>query len=237
MEPKLMLSPNFGYKNANGATGGRGVKGRHGYKVGAIAFHVLGSESTQATQTYLMRPGTPASYNDLILKSGEWIILVDHGDPAWSNGAVNKPTWNGLKKMASGAYINPNLYTHSICREGHNHHKPTEKQWQALIYVAKLRAQQHNLPLTRTSFIGHNDIDSVNRWYCPGSGFDWHEFMQDVGAAPKRQEYVIIRGDTFHGIARRFSLSVPELAGANPEIKNPSLIFPGQVIHLPEKKF
>ena len=46
--------------------------------------------------------------------------------------------------------------------------------------------------------------------------------------------YTVRRGDTFLLIARAHGISVSALVQANPQIGNPSLIFPGQVLNLPE---
>ncbi len=46
--------------------------------------------------------------------------------------------------------------------------------------------------------------------------------------------YVIRSGDTLYSIARRFNTTVDEILSLNPQITDPDLIFPGQVINLPE---
>jgi spore coat assembly protein SafA len=51
---------------------------------------------------------------------------------------------------------------------------------------------------------------------------------------PQRQRtYVVQRGDTLSGIARRFGVSLENLEEANPQITDPNRIFPGQVINIP----
>jgi nucleoid-associated protein YgaU len=45
--------------------------------------------------------------------------------------------------------------------------------------------------------------------------------------------YVVRSGDTLSGIARRFGVSLSHLEAANPQIINPDLIFPRQVIYIP----
>jgi LysM repeat protein len=50
---------------------------------------------------------------------------------------------------------------------------------------------------------------------------------------PTQRTYVVQRGDTLSGIARRFGVSLSDLEAANPEITDPSRIFPGQVINIP----
>ena len=46
-------------------------------------------------------------------------------------------------------------------------------------------------------------------------------------------KYIVHSGDTFSAIAARFGVSLAALVGANPQISDPNLIFPGQVITIP----
>ena len=41
------------------------------------------------------------------------------------------------------------------------------------------------------------------------------------------------RGDTLWGIARRYGVTLKSLIAANPQIKNPNLIYPGNEVTLP----
>ncbi|MFC4822630.1 phage tail tip lysozyme, partial [Dokdonella ginsengisoli] len=45
--------------------------------------------------------------------------------------------------------------------------------------------------------------------------------------------YTVRSGDTLSGIAERNGVSLSSLIAANPQIKNPNLIYPGQTVHLP----
>ena len=46
-------------------------------------------------------------------------------------------------------------------------------------------------------------------------------------------DYVVRSGDTMWAIARRFCLPLDALIAANPQIADPNLIYPGQVLHIP----
>lgn len=46
-------------------------------------------------------------------------------------------------------------------------------------------------------------------------------------------KHVVQRGETLYQIAKKYGLTVNVLLAANPNIKNPSLIMPGQVINVP----
>jgi spore coat assembly protein SafA len=47
--------------------------------------------------------------------------------------------------------------------------------------------------------------------------------------------YIVQPGDTLSGIAEKFGVSLSDLERANPQIPNPDLIFPGEVIHIPAR--
>lgn len=46
--------------------------------------------------------------------------------------------------------------------------------------------------------------------------------------------YTVVRGDTMWGIAVKYEIGLSELIAANPQIKNPALIYVGQKINIPE---
>lgn len=53
---------------------------------------------------------------------------------------------------------------------------------------------------------------------------------QIVAAADTIIYYTVVRGDTLSHIARRYGISLAQLLAWNPQIKNPNLILPGQMI-------
>ena len=46
-------------------------------------------------------------------------------------------------------------------------------------------------------------------------------------------DYVVKKGDTLWAIAKRYGVSLQELTAANPQIKNPNLIYPGDGVKIP----
>jgi spore coat assembly protein SafA len=50
---------------------------------------------------------------------------------------------------------------------------------------------------------------------------------------PGATRYVVQPGDTLSAISRRFGITLQALIAANPQIANPDLIFPGQLIFIP----
>jgi len=49
--------------------------------------------------------------------------------------------------------------------------------------------------------------------------------------------YIVKKGDTLYKIAQRECVSLEALIKANPQIKDPNLIYPGQKIRIPDKKY
>ena len=60
---------------------------------------------------------------------------------------------------------------------------------------------------------------------------------QGGGSAPAAGgaggDYTVKKGDTLWAIARQHGVSLQSLIAANPQIRNPDLIYPGQKVHLP----
>lgn len=52
---------------------------------------------------------------------------------------------------------------------------------------------------------------------------------------PTTRVYIVQQGDTLFKIAKRFSVTLDALIKANPQIKDPDVIFPGQKILIPQK--
>ena len=45
--------------------------------------------------------------------------------------------------------------------------------------------------------------------------------------------HTVARGDTMWKIAVKYEVGLSEIASANPQIKNPNLIYPGDIINIP----
>lgn len=59
---------------------------------------------------------------------------------------------------------------------------------------------------------------------------------QTSPAVTENKTYTVVKGDTLSGIAKKFygnGSQYKKIAAANPSIKNPNLIYPGQVLNIP----
>ena len=45
--------------------------------------------------------------------------------------------------------------------------------------------------------------------------------------------YTVKKGDTLWGIAKQYGVALTALIAANPQIKNPNLIYPGDRVRMP----
>ena len=110
--------------------------------------------------------------------------------------------------------------------------------WQAeRVYFVELKVEEKPLPdYVRYSFTCWED------W----SGYSGGLTEQDGGteswtggqAGGGRTEtasvvYTVRKGDTLWGIAKRYDVTLASLIAANPQIKNPNLIYPGDGVNIP----
>lgn len=49
------------------------------------------------------------------------------------------------------------------------------------------------------------------------------------------ESYTVVKGDSLWKIAVKYQIGLDEIISANPQIKNPNLIYPGQIITIPEQ--
>lgn len=111
--------------------------------------------------------------------------------------------------------------------------------WQAeQVYFVELRVEERPLPdYVRYSFtfwedwsgysggLTENDDGGTAPWTDGWTGND----AEETGGT----FYTVRKGDTLWGIAKQYDVTLASLIAANPQIKNPNLIYPGDRVRLP----
>lgn len=132
-----------------------------------------------------------------------------------------KNAYGEFKKLASVFYSGgPGLLIHPL--------------WQiSNAYFTSLKLEQEPRPdYVRYSFEfrerydGYNEELSVRNSSEEGSG-------ATVASSGQENTCTVVSGDTLWGIARRWNVSLESLLEANPGIKNPNLIRPGDKVVIP----
>lgn len=178
----------------------------------AITYHIATS-TISSNLGWLTNPASGASCNYYIGKDGTIYELVPWQEAAWTNGKVSKPdTSNALiaKWVRNG--WNPNTRTISIEHEGEARDTLTAAQIASNNRLTAWLSQVAGIPISRTTIIGHYQIDSVDRPYCPSfSDAEWRALVDGANAllnvsqpqpepAPTpEQETITLNGHTITG--------------------------------------
>lgn len=168
-------SPNRGYKN--GFT----------HRPEAIVWHI--TEGTEASAlSWLTNPNSSASANYVIGRDGTIYELVPPDQSAWANGRVQNPnTSNPLITRWLAEGVNLNQRTISIEHAGYSSQNKggslTDKQIASTCLLTAWLCQQYHLTPDRTHILGHCEIDSIDRPYCPGfSQAEWFLWVGNIQA-------------------------------------------------------
>ncbi len=134
----------------------------------------------------------------------------------------------------SGANWNGRSY--GPCWRGNfENQKMTDEQLASGIWLlAKLCREEG---LTEKDIAGHRDV-ATSGTLCPGKNFRMKELKDGVAkllASGDASAHIVKKDDTLHGIASTYGLTLKEIVAANPQIKDPNRIFPGDEINIPEK--
>lgn len=112
--------------------------------------------------------------------------------------------------------------------------------WQAeRAYFVSLTVTEEPLPdYVRYSFVFWEDWGGYDGGLTEsGAGPGTSQTGNSAGAGTNgngyTDVYIVKKGDTLWGIARRYQVALTALIGANPQIKNPNLIYPGNRVNIP----
>jgi N-acetyl-anhydromuramyl-L-alanine amidase AmpD len=150
---------------------------RQGYKPEIIVVHISAGSLT-SMDNWFSTPNSQASAHYGVSKDGLTLYqYVDESKMAWANGRVNSPSFSLYKPG-----VNPNLYTISIENEGYDLIYASSAQLDLLCELIRDICKRHSIPMDRDHIIGHFQIDSVNRPYCPSPD---HSIMDKIVARLK----------------------------------------------------
>jgi len=146
----------------------------------AICLHGTAGSGRSALATLTdPRPDNPdarVSSNYLVFKNGEIYFLVDHrrGRRAWANGPIKKPDKN-IKWLAAlaaaGGFANTSTISieHEATDAEMKRHAPmTDAQFNSSTWLTLTLLRELGLPISDQTVIGHRQVNSVDKFYCPG---------------------------------------------------------------------
>jgi N-acetylmuramoyl-L-alanine amidase len=153
----------------------------------AVVWHITQGSGASAL-SWLTNPAAQASANFMIDRDGTIYELVPADESAWANGAVDKPnTANSLISKWLTEGVNFNQRTISIEHAGMTSSNKggslSAAQIDATIRLTAWLCQQFGIPADQDHILGHFEIDSINRPYCPGfSAGEWNDWTTRVAS-------------------------------------------------------
>lgn len=112
--------------------------------------------------------------------------------------------------------------------------------WQtANAYFVSLKLEERPLPdYIRYSFEFWEDYSHYNGKLTqittsPDSSNQSNSADQNTINPSNQDSYIVRKGDTLWAIAKHYQVPLTDLIAANPQIKNPNLIYPGNEVHIP----
>jgi hypothetical protein len=168
------------------------------------------------TDAWFTNQESGASSHFGIGKDGTIHQYVALEDAAWANGKMQTPDMSiPWVKDCYEHGVNPNLCTVSIEYEGAHSGPPdwapTEAQYQAGLALTRWLCEQLGITPDPHTIVGHFQIDSVDRPYCPGPKFPFSRMLSDLRPAPSIPSIpvVLLDGRTVQGELRGQTTYVP----------------------------
>lgn len=149
----------------------------------AIVIHIMAG-TLAGTDSWFSNPIAGVSAHYGIGKNGLIHQYVREEDTAFHAGTLDRPSWTGLKRTASGMVVNPNHYTIGIEHEGRGNDVWTDAMTSASAALVAAIAARWGIPVDRAHIIKHHEIRHAKP--CPGdtAPMDRLIAMASGGAAP-----------------------------------------------------
>jgi spore coat assembly protein SafA len=132
-----------------------------------------------------------------------------------------------------GAYREFSALTRVFCQEGAG--VLVHPVWEARrAYFVSLELKEQPLPdYVRYAFEFWQDgVSAVGLTPVSAAG-STGSATSAAAAAARATVYTVRKGDTLWGIANRYGVTLAALLAANPSVKNPNLIYPGEAVRIP----
>jgi len=154
-------------------------------RIEAIVWHITQGIGSRG---WLKSAVSKASSNYVIERDGGIYCLVDPTRDAWANGKVDDPDRGNpliVKWLAEG--VNFNQRTISIEHEGFTSNNKggslTPAQIASTIALTAWLCATYGIAPDQGHILGHYEVDSVDRPYCPGfSGAEWSSWVGQITA-------------------------------------------------------
>lgn len=151
----------------------------------SIVNHITGGSASSADNWFRSSKNSVSSAHFLVTKNGEIKQYVKIDDGAWANGLTSGKKACQSILVQEKNYKNPNLYTVSIEHESKGE-SLTEAQYEASLWLHRYikdyikKKWGYDMAFDRKYIIGHYEIDSVRKPFCPGKNFPFDRLLKDL---------------------------------------------------------
>ena len=129
-----------------------------------IVFHLTDDTYYDQAANWCKSTKARVSYNYIFERNGDIKMLVRDENVAYHGGVVRKPT---AQIITDHKGINPNDYLLGFGVVGKPGMKLSSSQKRSLVWFTELALKKNNIPFARYNMIGHNEVNSIGKVYCP----------------------------------------------------------------------